>query len=214
MKTLEIKVQERKEVGKKASKELRKNDFIPCVIYGGENVLHFTAHENDFRHLIFTPNSYVVKLVFEDKELMAIIKDIQFHPVTDKTLAIDFYQVFEDKKVNIALPVRLEGFAEGVKAGGQLQLESRKLKVRGLYKDMPDEIVIDVTPVQLGQSLKVKDLSIDGIEFAELDNTVVLSVKLTRSARSASEEEGEEGEEGEGEEGEGEAAPAAEESAE
>ena len=103
MKTLEIKVQERKEVGKKATKELRKNDFVPCIIYGGDEILHFTAPANDFRHLVYTPNSYVVKLNLDGKELLAVLKEIQFHPVTDKILAIDFYQVFEDKKVNIAV---------------------------------------------------------------------------------------------------------------
>jgi len=212
MKTLEIKVQERKEVGKKATKELRKNDFVPCIIYGGDEILHFTAPANDFRHLVYTPNSYVVKLNLDGKELLAVLKEIQFHPVTDKILAIDFYQVFEDKKVNIAVPVRLTGFAEGVKSGGQLQLAKRKLKVRGLYKNIPDEIVIDVTPIVLGQSLKVADLKIEGIDIVEPANTVILSVKLTRSARSGG-GTGEEGEEGEAAEEGGEAA-ATEESAE
>lgn len=212
MKTIEINVQERKEVGKKASKELRKKDFVPCIIYGGDEVLHFTAPANDFRHLVYTPNSYVVKLNLDGKELLAVLKEIQFHPVTDKILAIDFYQVFEDKKVNIAVPVRLTGFAEGVKSGGQLQLAKRKLKVRGLYKNIPDEIVIDVTPIVLGQSLKVADLKIEGIDIVEPDNTVILSVKLTRSARSGG-VVGEEGEEGVATE-EGAEAAATEESAE
>lgn len=213
MKTLEIKVEERKELGKKATKELRKNDFIPCVMYGGSEIVHFTAHENDFRHLIYTPNSYLVKLQMGKKEFLAVMQSIQFHPVTDKTLAIDFYQVIEDKPVTIAVPVRLVGFAEGVKSGGQLQLARRKLKVRGLAKDLPDEIVIDVTPIVLGQSLKVGEVKVDGVEIVEPENRVVLSVKLTRMARSTAGEAGEavEGEEGaEAETSEGTEAPAEE----
>ena len=197
MKTIDIKVQERKELGKKATKSLRKDDFIPCVMYGGEKLFHFTAHENDFRHLIYTPYVFIVNLTIGRKKSKAILKDIQFHPVTDKILSIDFYEINENEKTIIAIPVHTEGFAKGVQDGGKLQLIHRKLRVRGLINDLPDEIMIDITDVELGQSLKIKDLKIKGLEIVEPANTVILSVKLTRVARSEDEDEEGEGEEGE-----------------
>lgn len=189
MKTIEIVTSERKVVGKKETKNLRKNGNVPCVIYGGEKVIHFYAHKNDFRHLIYTPNVYIVDLKIDDKECRAIMQDIQFHPVTDKILHIDFYEIFAGKNMIISIPVKLHGLSIGVKEGGKLALETRKLKVKALPKNLPDFLDVDVTNLELGKTIKIRDLSYENLELLDLKNSVVCSVKLTRVAKSMTDEE-------------------------
>lgn len=194
MKTIEIKGTERKEVGKKSTRELRKADRVPCVLYGGEKVIHFSAEVNEFRNLVYTPNVYIVGLDIEGQKINAIVQSIDFHPVTDAILHIDFLQVFEDKKIGIAIPVKLTGLAKGVQEGGKLMLKQRKLNVRGFAKDFPDALEIDVTEMTLGKSKKVSELSFDNLELLDPKNSVVAAVRLTRSAMAAQSEAGEEGE--------------------
>ena len=190
MKTIEIKGALRKEVGKKSTKELRKADQVPCVLYGGEKVLHFSAESKVFRHLVYTPNVFLVSLDIEGEKISAIMQAIDFHPVTDAIQHIDFLQVFEDKKVNIALPVKLEGLAKGVQEGGKLMLKQRKLNVRGFAKDLPDTLDIDITEMTLGKAKKVSELNFDKLELLDPKNSVVATVRLTRSAMSAKGAEG------------------------
>ncbi len=209
MKLLEIKCSLRDAVGKKDSKKLRRQGNVPCVLYGGEENIHFTAPENDFRHLVYSPSVHLLKLDIGGTVYNAILQDIQFHPVTDKILHMDFYRVYEDKPVSIEVPVQLNGVPEGVKQGGKLALEARRLRVRALPGDLPDILHVDVTNIGLGKSIKVGELGFDGLEMLDSPNHVVASVKLTRASRGLTPEE-EEAEaaaeaeaEGEGEKSEG-----------
>ncbi len=185
MKTIEIKGTERTNVGKKATRELRKISHVPCVLYGGDKIVHFSAEEKEFRHLVYTPHVYIVNLEVGDTKVQAIMKDIDFHPVTDNIQHIDFYQIKDDKKVNIAIPVKLQGVAKGVLEGGKMMLKQRKLKVKALPKDLPDTLDIDVTEMTLGKTKKVGELSFDNLELLDPKNSVVAAVRLTRSAMSA-----------------------------
>lgn len=185
MKTIEIKGTERKEVGKKSTQELRKKGEVPCVLYGGKEVIHFSAGENEFRHLVYTPNAYIVNLNVGKKTTQAIMKEIDFHPVSDKILHIDFYEISEDKKISIAIPVKLSGTSKGVLEGGKMMLKQRKLNVRAFAKDLPDTLDIDVTNMTLGKTKKVGELSFDNLELLDPKNNVVATVRLTRSAMSA-----------------------------
>lgn len=183
MKIFEINGEVRKEIGKKNANQLRKEEKIPCVIYGGKENIHFSATEKEFLHLIYTPNVYIANIKLEDTEYNAVMREIQYHPVTDKVLHIDFLQVFDDKNVTVPVPVKLHGFAKGVKEGGKLNLERRKLNVSGFPKAIPDVIEIDVTNVELGKTIKVGEIDIPNIKLTDNVNTVVASVKLTRAAK-------------------------------
>jgi large subunit ribosomal protein L25 len=185
MKTFDLKGTVRAELGKKATKAVRVAEAVPCVLYGGAENTHFTTTIGDIRKLIYTPEVYVVNLDIDGKKTKAIMKALQFHPVSDKVLHIDFLQLAEDKPVVIELPVKLEGLAEGVKAGGKLSLEMRKLKVKGLYTQFPENIVINVSELGLGKSIQVGKVSVKGLEILNNKNAVVAQVKLTRAARGA-----------------------------
>lgn len=185
MKTFELKGEVRQELGKKATKAVRTEDAVPCVIYGGKENVHFTATQGDLRKLIYSPDVFVVNLTIGKTTTKAIMKDLQFHPVTDKVLHIDFLEVSESKPVTVELPVKLTGLAEGVKEGGKLSLEMRKLKVRGIYTQIPEVITVDVTSLGLGKSIQVGKVQLDGLELLNAKNAVVAQVKLTRAARGA-----------------------------
>ncbi|MDD3893212.1 MAG: 50S ribosomal protein L25, partial [Bacteroidales bacterium] len=161
----------RTETGKKASKQLRKDDTVPAVLYGGEKNILFSVAEKDLKKLIYTPDVFIVNLTINKKPYKAIIKELQFHPVTDRVLHLDFLQVFEDKNLTIALPVKLEGSAEGVKQGGRLNLITRKLRVCGLIKDLPENITINITDLALGDSREVSDLEFDNFEIVDPKTT-------------------------------------------
>ena len=188
MQVFELKGDVRSDLGKKATKALRAEEKVPCVLYGGEANVHFAVAERDLRKLLYTPNVYLVKLTLDGKSYDAVMREIQFHPVTDRVLHIDFYQTADDKPVVIEVPVRTEGFDEGVQAGGKLVLVSRKLKVKSLPKDMPDELVLNVEKLGVGKSIKVKDLDFPHIEIVNAKSVVVAQVKLTRAARAAQSE--------------------------
>jgi large subunit ribosomal protein L25 len=185
MKTFELKGTVRTDLGKKASKAERVSDNIPCVLYGGKENTHFTTTVSDVRKLVYSPEVFVVNLEIDGKSTKAIMKALQFHPVSDKVLHIDFLQLDEKKPVIVELPVKLEGLAEGVKEGGKLALEMRKLKVKGLFNQIPENIVIDVTELGLGKSIQVVKVSVPNLEILNAKNAVVAQVKLTRAARGA-----------------------------
>ncbi len=185
MKSFSLSGEVRSELGKKATKAVRVANSVPCVLYGGEEIVHFTATNSNVRKLIYTPDVYLIDLTVGGKSVKAVMKEIQFHPVTDKVLHIDFLQVFENKPVMVEIPVKLTGLAAGVKAGGKLSLEMRKLKVKGLYTNIPENIVVDVTKLKLGKSIQVGSISDDNLEFLNAKNAVIAQVKLTRAARGA-----------------------------
>ena len=192
MKSIEIQGSLRTETGKKSTKALRKNDSVPCVLYGlntdenGNQVAtHFSVTVEELRKLVYTPHIYVVDLNIDGKVVNAIMKDIQFHPVTDAILHVDFLQINEDKPIVMEVPVKLEGLAEGVKAGGKLNLQIRKLKVKAFYNVSPERLVVDVTSLGLGKTIKVGELHYEGLELLNAKDAVVCAVKLTRAARGA-----------------------------
>ena len=193
MKTLAISVQERNKVGKTNTRALRNQGNVPCVLYGGEKQVTFYAHENDFRKLVYTPETFLVELDISGNKVKAVMQDIQFHPVTDKILHIDFLEVFEDKPVTISLPVILEGVSIGVKNGGNLLFRRPKIIVKGILANLPDAITINIEHLKIGMFIYIKDIEIDGIEFLAPPNSVVVGVKTARAALVEEiEEDGEE----------------------
>lgn len=185
MQTFDIKGTKREVGGKKAAKQLRRQGLVPCIVYGGEKVIAFSVPEVDFRGLIYTPNVYIVNLTIDGETMQVILKDIQFHPVADNILHVDFLQVFPEKPVTIGVPLRIVGHSEGVKAGGKLQVEMRKLNVKGLIANLPDILDVDITTLGLGQVIKVGDLHYDNLEILNAKSAVVAGVKSTRAAVSA-----------------------------
>ncbi|WP_270243059.1 50S ribosomal protein L25/general stress protein Ctc [Phocaeicola coprocola] len=192
MKSIEIKGSLRTETGKKAAHSLRQNNGVPCVLYGmqkdenGNQVAtHFTVTVDGLRKLVYTPHIYVVDLNIDGKIVNAIMKDIQFHPVTDAILHVDFLQINEENPIVMEVPVQLEGLAEGVKAGGKLALQIRKLKVKALYNLIPERLVVNVTNLGLGKTIKVGELNYEGLTLLNAKEAVVCAVKLTRAARGA-----------------------------
>ena len=196
MKSITIKGSKRESVGKVATKALRNADKVPCVLYGGENPLHFSANELDFSKLVYTPNAHTVVLdINGDQKINAILQDIQFHPVSDKILHVDFYQLLDDKEVNMEIPVVIEGSAPGVMLeGGTLDISKRKLKVRALPKNLPDVITVDISSLKLGNKISTADLDSEDFTILHPDNTVVCKVRTSRASMSLEEEEEQEGE--------------------
>ena len=185
MKTLEMKASLRGEVGKKDAKALRKAEVVPGVLYGGKESVHFQITNSELRRLVYTPDIFIINLDIDGKKTRAILKDIQFHPVKDTILHVDFYEVDEKKPIIIEVPVKLEGLAEGVKAGGKLSLEMRKIRVKGLYKDLPEYLTINIENLGLGKTIQIGALNFDKLEIQNPKDTVVVAVKLTRAARGA-----------------------------
>jgi len=208
MKSIAISAEKRTELGKKSTRELRKADHVPCVMYGGAEVIHFHAHENDFRHIIYTPNAYIIELTIDGKLHKAVMQDLQFHPVTDKVNHIDFVEVFDDKPVTVDIPIQLVGDAIGLKDGGKARQRRRVLKVRGLIKDLPDTLEVDITNVAISDVIKIGDLSYDNIEILDPARSMVYAIISSRLSMKGmeidevvtEEEETEEGAEGEAEE--------------
>jgi large subunit ribosomal protein L25 len=188
MKTFELAGIVREGIGKKAARKIRKEKNVPCVLYGGEKTFHFYTSERNFTGLLFTPNVYIVKLTIGTANYDALIKDVQFDPVSDEVLHADFLQIFEDKKAYMEIPLYLNGFAKGVKEGGFLQQPLRKLKVRAFPKDLPDIIEIDVENLGIGEAVRIENLSVPNVEFLNSKMSVVATVKVTRAAKDATEE--------------------------
>ncbi len=188
MKTLAISVKKRETVGKKNTRTLRNQGNVPCVLYGGEKQVTFYAHENDFRKLVYTRDTFVVELDINGDVINAVMQDIQFHPVSDKILHIDFLQVFDDKPVTVSLPVILEGISKGVKNGGNLLFRRPKIITKGLVSNLPDAIKINIEDLAIGMFIYIKDLDIEGCEFLAPPNSVVVGVKTARAAIEVEEE--------------------------
>ena len=205
MKTLAISAKLRKGTGKTDSKALRNQGNVPCVLYGGEKQVCFYAHENDFRNLVYTPEVFIVELDIEGEKCRAVMQDLQFHPVTDKLLHLDFLQIFDDKEVTMTIPVHLEGISIGIRNGGVLSFRRRKIITRAIPGNLPEYIEINIEDLEIGQSIFIKDLRVDKYSFLAPDNAVVVGVRTARELiieEEAEEElEGEEGEITEGEEG-------------
>ncbi|WP_010181436.1 50S ribosomal protein L25/general stress protein Ctc [Aquimarina agarilytica] len=183
MKSLTINASQRESLGKKATKALRNAGNVPCVVYGGDTVTHFTAHENMFSKLVYTPDVHTVVIALDNgTNINAILQDIQFHPTTDKILHIDFVQIFDDKAITMEIPVRTTGKSPGVANGGNLKFNARRLKVKGLAANLPDEIKADISELKIGNKLYVTQLDSEGFEFLHADNTVVCQVKNSRNA--------------------------------
>ncbi len=215
MKSITIKGSERESVGKKATKALRNAGLVPCVVYGGEKPLHFSATELSFRDLVYTAAAHTVSVDLGEGKVRAIMQDIQFHPVTDKILHIDFYQLFEDKEVTMNIPVRLNGNSPGVRNGGRLLFRKRKLAIKALPDKLPDFFDIDISKLKIGDNITVESLLNDDFIILHPDTTVVVQVKTARAAVIEVEDEDEEGEEGAAEGGaEGGESPAADADAE
>ncbi|HEY5571301.1 MAG TPA: 50S ribosomal protein L25/general stress protein Ctc [Bacteroidales bacterium] len=188
MKTIEITGTLREEFGKTTSKALRIAGCVPCVIYGGEENAHFYVTNEGLRHLVYSPEIFLVNLTIGTKKCTAILKDLQFHPVSDALLHVDFMEVFANKPIIMNVPVVLEGLAEGVQAGGKLTLERRNIAVKGLYSDVPEKLFVNVDALGLGKTIQVAELSFDKLEIVSPKENVVCSVKLTRAARGAAAE--------------------------
>ena len=192
MKEISVSGQKRATTGKKATKELRKEGLVPCNLYGekkGENglpeALAFAIPAAQLRKAVYTPHVYVVNLTIDGEAHKAVIKELQFHPTTDALIHVDFYEVSENKPITIGIPVKLVGHAQGVRDGGRLNQAERKLNVTAPYKQIPEELEIDVTELKLGKAIKVAELSFEGLEIATPAQVVVCSVKATRASRSA-----------------------------
>ena len=188
MKTIEINAFFRKELGKKSSKELRKELNVPCVIYGGKENIHFYTHENNFKNLLFTPDAHIVNLKIEGKEFNVVLKEIQYHPVSDRIIHIDFTEISQGKPIIIGIPIKVSGDSVGIKAGGKLRIRRRNLLVKGLANDIPEFLPIDITELKIHQSIKVGDLSFDKIELLDPKKSMVLAVATSRVAQKTPEE--------------------------
>ena len=192
MKSINVKGTARTATGKKATRDLRKSGGVPCNLYGenknenGESIaMSFATTQEELRKLVYSPDIYSVNLTIDGKECKAVMKELQFHPVTDQLLHVDFYEITEEQPIVMEVPIQMTGLAEGVKAGGKLAASVRKLKVRAPYTAIPEKLIIDVTNLALGKTIKVGELSFEGLELVTSPSVVVCQVKMTRSAMSA-----------------------------
>ena len=193
MKSITIKGSQRESVGKVATKAIRNAGKVPCVLYGGDKPLHFSADEIAFKNLVYTPNAHTVVIDLEGgKKINAILQDIQFHPVSDKILHIDFYQLFDDKAVTMKIPVRLIGNSPGVRNGGRLLFRKRKLDIRAIPSKLPDFFDIDISKLKIGGNIAVSSLLNDDFTILHPETTVVVQVKMARTAVAVDDDEDEE----------------------
>lgn len=202
MKEINVSGQKREDLGKKASKHLRKEGLVPCNLYGEQKeegkpvALAFAAPMSELRKIVYTPHIYVINLNIDGEHHTAILKELQFHPVTDALLHVDFYAVNDQKPITIGIPVKLVGLAQGVRDGGRMNLSVRKINVTAPYQQIPEHLDIDVTKLRIGKSIKVGQLSFDGLTMATSKDVVVCSIKMTRSATASSDTSDEAEEEG------------------
>ena len=195
MKSITIKGSQRESVGKVATKALRNAGQVPCVIYGGDKPLHFSAPELAFSKIVYTPNAHTVVIALDNGETYnAIMQDIQFHPVTDRILHVDFYQTFENKEITMEIPVQIVGTSKGVLNGGVLRRPYRKLKVKAIPSKLPDFIEVDITPLKIGNKLYITELENEDYQFLHPDNTVVCQVRRSRASMSVEDDEDEDDE--------------------
>jgi large subunit ribosomal protein L25 len=192
MKSIFVSGSPRESVGKKDAKALRVKGLVPCVLYGGDEQIHFFANEKDFKPLLFTPETHTVELEISGKKYNAILQDVQYHAINDRLLHVDFLHVDETKPLVIAIPVTVSGIAPGVREGGKLIIKVRKMKIRALLSQLPDNINVDISKLEIGQSVKVEQLQALHPDLALLDapNVAVVSVTATRASRQAAQDEG------------------------
>ncbi|MBE7651819.1 50S ribosomal protein L25/general stress protein Ctc [Tenacibaculum finnmarkense] len=188
MKSITINGSKRESVGKRATKDLRNAGKVPCVLYGGDELVHFSATEKLFKPLVFTPDVFTATIELDGAKYSAILQDIQFHPVTEAILHVDFYQIFDDKELTMDIPVKLVGTAKGIMLGGALRHNLRKLKVKALPANLPDFIEADITELAIGSKLYVTELRNDKYALLHPDNTVVAQVRMSRNAAKAAAE--------------------------
>lgn len=189
MKSITIKGSERESVGKKSTKALRDAGMVPCVIYGGDQPVHFAAEEKAFKSLVYTPNAHTVVIELNSgKKVDVILQDIQFHPVSDKILHIDFYALKDDKEIMMEIPVKVTGTSPGVLGGGVLRLNQRRLKVKALPKNLPDYVEANISELEMGNKLYVTKIETNNFKLLHPDNTVVAQVRISRAAMKAAQE--------------------------
>jgi large subunit ribosomal protein L25 len=188
MKVFNLSGSSRANVGKKDAAHLRAQDLVPCVVYGGASQVFFSVKYNDLRHLIYTPEVYTVNISVDGMEYNTIMQEIQFNGVSDKIMHIDFMELDNNKPIVIDIPVKLSGTAAGVRTGGKLVSNVRKLKVRAFVKDLPDFISVNVEPLEIGGVVKVSQMKIDGVTFLDAPNVVIAAVRMTRAAAAAATE--------------------------
>ena len=189
MKEIDVLGQNRSETGKKAAQLFRKEGLVPCNRYGesiGENglpkAMSFAVSMKELRKIVYTPHIYVINLIIDGESHTAVMKELQFHPVTDSLLHVDFYEINDQKPITIGIPVKLTGLAQGVRDGGRMNLSIRKIDVTAKYQDIPEHLDIDVTQLQIGKSIKVGDLNFEGLELTTGKDVIVCSIKATRKS--------------------------------
>ena len=185
MKSVSISGSPRENVGKRDAKEQRAKGMVPCVLYGGEKQYQFVVEKDQFRNLLYTPEVLYVDLTIGDRECKAIVQDTQFHPITDNLLHVDFLEIVDGKPITIELPIHVTGTSPGILRGGKLSKKVRKLKVKGELKDIPEHIMVDISGLEINESVKVNALAVDNIEFLELPTKIVVSVLATRNMEAA-----------------------------
>lgn len=189
MKTVSLSGSLRENVGKKDAKALRKAEMVPCVMYGGKDQIHFATEAKNFKKILFTPECFIINFTIGGKSYNTILQDIQYHPITDEVLHADFLFVHEDKPITVLLPVKIEGQAPGVMRGGKLDQRMRKVMVSGLGKDMPEEVTVNISKLNIGDAVKVKDLAIDNISTVAAGTSVIIAVRASRGTDAAATEE-------------------------
>jgi large subunit ribosomal protein L25 len=189
METVKLSAQARVDLGKKESKVLRKEGMVPSVLYGGENNVHFAVKANDLRNLVYTPNVYKIEIDVDGTAYQAILKDIQFHPVTDEVIHVDFIELVPNKAVTYSIPVKIEGSAKGVMLGGKMRLNMRRLNVRSTPENMVNEVVLDVTELGIGKSIRVSQVETNNFDLLNAGSAVIVAVKMARGAKKVEEEE-------------------------
>jgi len=194
MKTVSLSGSLRESVGKKGAADLRRAGRVPCVLYGGDEQIHFHVAEVALNKLVYSPDVYKIAVELGDKTIEAVIQDLQWHPVTDRILHVDMLQLVAGKEVKIDMPVHLEGNSIGVRNGGKLRQAFRRLSLRGLPEAFPDAVAVDISKLKIGQSIRVRDLEIEGVEFLNPQDAVVVGVKTARGVVADDDDEEEEGE--------------------
>lgn len=187
MKHIELRAAMRTATGKKATKALRRENGIPAVIYGNSETIHINTKQSDVRKLIYTPEVMFADVLIDGKKYTTLVKEVQYHPVTDKILHIDFYEVTSEKPINVAIPLKLEGSSAGVKIGGKLKQNMRKISIKAEMDKLPDYFAVDITNLNIGQSLRVRDLQSDSLEFVDSPATIIASVVSSRGTAAVAE---------------------------
>lgn len=192
MKVIALKGDVREGLGKSATKKVRKEGKVPCVIYGKNENVNFSVYQADFKHLVYTPNTYLVQVSVGGNVKLAKVQELQFHPVSEDIIHADFYEVDDKSPLSISVPVKIVGNSPGVMAGGKLQLKIKKLSVSGLIADLPEFIEVNIDELEIGKSVKVKDIQVENLQLLDSENNSIVSCVVTRAARSAADGESEE----------------------